>query len=167
MKYPKKVTSPSNRFLPAIAVILWMGFGSGSLLSQSITSVGAVTALTDINQMKGNLFTADFNGGSSFGLIDLDRYADQGMTLHSGLLAEALPGVITPGGMSSPYYTNTSVYFPEPILGGGSSNGTAIRYQRVATFDISISQFGLTASRNGSQFLTAWDRSGNMLGQVN
>ena len=34
------------------------------------------------------------------------------------------------------------------------------------TFSVTITQFGLTFSRNGTQFITAWDSGGSLIGQV-
>lgn len=142
-----------------------------ALYAGVITSYGAVDALTTFNFTPHG--TADFDEGPIFGDIPLDAYSSQGLTFHTGALSSILPGVTNPGSARNPEYPgfffNPGLHFPGPIAGGGVQNGQYARAAGVATFDpsLDITRFGLTASLNLNQFMTAWDRSGNLIGQVN
>jgi hypothetical protein len=57
-------------------------------------------------------------------------------------------------------------YFPAPIAGGGTQTGAYAWFAGVATFSTVVTQVGLTAGKNGEQYLTVWNTSGVMLGQV-
>lgn len=139
---------------------------SASASAGLITSHGAVTALTDINQL--DIYgTADFNNNGVSGNIALNSYSAFGLTFHTGTLTSALAGVTASGSATTPYATNTSQYFPGTIAGGGSYDGLGNYHAGVATFSHAVTQIGLTASRNGSQYLTVWDTLGQMIGQVN
>jgi len=147
--------------LIAAALLLSSPFAAAGL----ITSEGAVTALTNIAQVdiQG---TAEFDFSGSFTPIPLTEYTSQGLTFHEGALTAILPGVTTPGTANGPQAYDWSTYFPM-VGGGASSSGTQNNFAGVATFNIPVTTFGLTASSNGKQYLTVWDTSGLMLGQVN
>lgn len=134
----------------------------------TITAVGAVSALTDISQLTNVLGTADFDAYPVNANLPLTAYSGAGLTFHEGPLTAILPGVTTGGSASAPYLWNIPGYFPAPIAGGGTQSGNYPIYAGVATFapDLDVTQLGLTASSNGTQYLTAWDRSGVMLGSV-
>ncbi|HEY8375728.1 MAG TPA: hypothetical protein VIK91_04525, partial [Nannocystis sp.] len=132
----------------------------------SVTAEGNVTALTHIDQMGPILGTAHFDEGPVNGAVPLDAYAAQGMTFHVGALSQILPGVITPGNASQPQYrADCATYFPAPQNGGACTAQHNV-HAGVVTFSVDVTQVGLTASRNGTQYLTAWDKNGVMLGQV-
>jgi MYXO-CTERM domain-containing protein len=133
---------------------------AGALLAQ-----GNVTVIDNVNQMQGIVGTGDFNEGMAGG-VPAGVYAGEGMTWRSGLLTGILPGCVTPGSGTIPSYQTGNNYFPGPIGGGGVANGSFAYHAGVVTFDQAITQVGLVASRNGTQYLTAWDTNGNMLGQV-
>ncbi|MCA9717647.1 MAG: hypothetical protein KC468_23440 [Myxococcales bacterium] len=137
---------------------------AGPARAGTITAFGNVTALNDIGQMNNITGTANFDGlaGNS---VPLNQYAAEGLTFHTGLLTAILNGVTTGGSASQAFYINTT-HFPLPIAGGGSQDNTHNRYAGVATFSEPVTQFGLTASKNGTQWITAWDDNGAMIGSV-
>src|SRR4051794_17577532 len=83
----------------------------GSAKAGIITKVGAVEALTDINQMMGIVGTATFDEGPMSGFVPLDQYTPQGLTWQTGPLSTILAGVTTPGEAFQPLY-DTFGYFP-------------------------------------------------------
>lgn len=131
-----------------------------------ITTYGSITALNHISEMD-IVGTADFNNDGIIGAIALDAYTSQGLTFHTDELSSILPGVSTSGRATNGPYAREANYFPDPIAAGGSTDGLVNYFAGVATFNTSVTSFGLTASRNGNQYLTVWDRVGNMLGQLN
>lgn len=140
--------------------------GVNTVQGYTITPYGAVSALTNISQLANTNGLADFNVGTP-GNINLEEYASQGLHFHTGSLSTILSGVSTPGAASNPAAGDWSLWFPGPIGGGGAIDGLQNNFAGVATFDYDVTQVGLTASKNGSQHLTAWDFDGNMIGQVN
>lgn len=132
----------------------------------TITAQGNVTALDDVSQLQAIVGTATFNEGVQGQNMPLDTYAAQGATWHTGALSSILPGVTEPGSASAPLYFNNASYFPQPIAGGGVYEGVHTFFGGAVTFDQDITQVGLTASQNGTQYLTVWDQSGTMIGQV-
>jgi hypothetical protein len=139
-----------------------------SLVASIISSSGGVSALTDVSQLVGIVGTADFDGGLTAGAVALDTYTPQGLTFHIGALSSILSGVTTLGTASQPYFqAHSDAYFPATIAGGGTHVNQSAYVGGVATFSTTITQVGFTASSNGDQFLTAWDKSGKLLGQVN
>jgi MYXO-CTERM domain-containing protein len=58
------------------------------------------------------------------------------------------------------------VYFPLPIAGGGVQQGSIIYSGGAATFTDPITQFGLTAGGQQTLYITVWDQSGELIGQV-
>lgn len=165
-----------KRWIVGVAAVAVMVVLDGTAHSSTISAVGNVDALTDVSQLGGVLGTADFNEGPHFTEIPLDQYAGEGLTFQTGLLSDMLPGVTTAGyALPSRYYNFSALssHFATdggaPIAGGGSADGFICMYGGAATFDsaMTVTQVGLTASTNNDQYLTAWDKSGNMLGQVN
>ncbi len=152
----------------ATALVFFSLIGSAQA---SLTAVGAVKALTNINQVLGVVGTASFDEGPTSGNVPLNQYSAQGLTFALGSLSSILPGVTTPGSTIGPpqYGANAASVFPLPIGGGGTQIGQILSHPNgVATFSGgNITQIGLTASTNGDQFLTVWSKSGAMIGQVN
>lgn len=139
---------------------------SASASAGLITSHGAVTALTDISQV--DIYgTADFNNNGVTGNIALNSYSSFGLTFHAGTLTSALAGVTASGSSVAPLAIDNSSNFSGTIAGGGSYDGLGNYFAGVATFSHAVTQIGLTASRNGSQYLTVWDTLGQMIGQIN
>ncbi len=139
----------------------------GSAQAGTVTAVGAVKALTNITQVLGLVGTAGFDEGPTSGNVPLTQYSAQGLTWASGNLTSILAGVTTPGFAFNPIYNPPGSWFPAPIGGGGTQNGQINYVAGVATFSTTITQVGLTASINGNQYLTVWNKSGAILGQVN
>lgn len=142
---------------------------AGATVAQAgtATAQGDVLVLTDISSMVAASTPVDFNDGASFTQMPLDAYQDQGFTWHTGELSTILSGVSAPGTVFNPLYADgTDDYFPAPIEGGGSADGIAMWFGGAVTFDSVVTQVGLTISANGTQYLTAWDTSGTMIGQV-
>ena len=147
--------------LSALALLLASEAHAGTLTAQ-----GNVTVLDDISQITNPVGTADFNDGPLNSNMPLDLYQDQGILFHTGPFANILPGVAEAGTATAPFYQNNFTYFPGPIAGGGTAEGFFVYFAGVATFEQNITQVGLTAGRNGTQYLTVWDTDGVMLGQV-
>ncbi len=155
---------------PIAAALVFLSL-IGSAQAGTITAVGAVKALTNINQVLGTVGTANFDEGPTSGQVPLTLYSAQGLTWE-------WPPVVDP---SRRHYTGSATYgpiyslppsptnrFPLPIGGGGTQIGQILDHPGgVATFSVTITQVGLTASSNGAQFLTVWSKSGAMIGQVN
>jgi hypothetical protein len=153
-------------------VLLYVSVAYGG----TISTVGDVLALTDTNQLQNIYGTATFNEGSHRTAIPLGIYSDIGMTFHLGQMSEILPGVdpTTAKGGSGvtspdwvPSYGLFPEYFPNPVNGGGIAEGMASFHAGVVTFNVPVTQFGLTASSNDTTtYITVWDVAGNFLGQV-
>ncbi|MEO5731981.1 MAG: hypothetical protein ABI134_21835, partial [Byssovorax sp.] len=69
----------------------------GSAQAGTVTSVGSVKALTDINQVLGLVGTASFDEGPTSGQVPLNQYSAQGLTWATGNLSSILAGVTTSG----------------------------------------------------------------------
>lgn len=148
-------------------VILLCSLTGSAAFAGVITAHGAVTALTNTTQLGSVIGTADFEGFANASIIPLNAYSAQGMLFHHDPLSTVLPGVTTGGSDPGPnaFASSNCNYFPAPA-GGGSASGNCSYFGGVATFTSTVTQVGMTISRNGTQYLTAWDSSGNMLGQV-
>jgi len=155
MKYPYIVR------LSAVAVVV----GGAALHADQITSEGAVTALTNINQMGTITGTANFDAGPVNTPVPLTEYAAQGLTFYSGSFSSILAGVTTPGTAQQPYYASAGASFPSPS-DGGSASGLQNYYAGVATFSQPTTEFGLTAGNNGEQYIDVWNTAGQLIGQV-
>jgi MYXO-CTERM domain-containing protein len=140
----------------------------GSAQAGAFTAAGAVKALTNINQVNGIVGTANFDEGPTSGNVPANLYAAQGLTWASGNFPAILAGVTTPGYAYNPSYGTYASYFLGPIGGGGSQSGqTTATVGGVATFSgNNITQIGLTASPGSNQYLTAWGKTGKILGQI-
>jgi MYXO-CTERM domain-containing protein len=155
------------RAVPFLAAFVVSSSAAGAAGAGTITAVGNVKALTDANQVLGVVGTGNFNEGPATGPVPLNVYSAQGLTWVEGLLSAALPGVTNTGTAVQPQYTiQYDSFFPAPIKGQGTHTGAATLYAGVATFSVAVTQVGLTASFNGTQHLTVWDKTGTMLGQV-
>ncbi|NVB37224.1 MYXO-CTERM sorting domain-containing protein [Pseudenhygromyxa sp. WMMC2535] len=132
----------------------------------TITAQGNVTALDDVNQLQGIVGTADFDSGTSGASMSLTQYTAQGATWHTGALSDILAGVDEAGSASTPTYQNNFANFPAPIAGGGVAEGLYTYFGGAVTFSEPVTQVGLTAGKNGTQYLTVWDENGDILGQV-
>jgi cysteine-rich repeat protein len=135
---------------------------AGSIVAQGNNCV----AMTDISEVGAIQGTAEYDEGPVNVNVPLETYAAQGLHFHSGALTQALAGVTTMGNASAPYYQAPGGNFPQPIAGGGTQVGQMAYYGGAATFDNVVTKVGLTAGQNGTQYLTAWDINGNMIGQV-
>jgi hypothetical protein len=137
----------------------------GTANAGTITTAGAVKALTNVSQLFLVVGNGNFDEGPISGGVPAAIYASQGLTWQSGALSTILPGVANTGSAVLPQY-GTFPYFPTPIAGGGTHVGQSNANAGVATFSVLITQVGLTASTNGTQYLTAWNKSGGLIGQV-
>jgi cysteine-rich repeat protein len=152
--------------LVAAALAVALLVGARPALGGTITAQGAVTAITDRADLGPNAAEAHFDEGPISGTIPLDLYTPTGLTFHTGALTAVLAGVTTGGSASQGNYYDAP-RFPAPIAGGGVNNPPAYcRYCGVATFSYPVTKVGLTASQNGTQYLTVWDVNGAMIGQV-
>jgi len=152
-----------NFLAAAAAFCLSFGLAHGAAAS-TISAVGKVTALEDISQMGTLSGSENFNSGTSGQLVPLT--VNPGLKFHTGLLSGVLSGVTTLGTGSQLMYGSTPVFFPSPIAGGGTQDGLYAFFGGVMTFTTPTTQFGLTASNNGIQYISAWDLFGSMIGQV-
>ncbi|MBI5503451.1 MAG: hypothetical protein HY899_01510 [Deltaproteobacteria bacterium] len=133
----------------------------------TVTAQGAVTALTNVSEMGLTPAEARFDepGVSAGDPIPVGLYSGVGLTFRVTNFATI--GIQdrsgTPG---SPQYLDPSDHFPLPIGGGASQTGLGCRTCGVASVTGSRTRIGLTASRNGTQYLTVWDTGGYIIGQV-
>jgi hypothetical protein len=137
----------------------------GTANAGTITAVGAVKALTNVSQMFLVVGNGNFDEGPTSGGVPANVYSAQGLTWQSGPMSSILPGVTNTGTATFPQY-GTWTNFPAPIGGGGTHVGQSNNFAGVATFSVTITQVGLTASSNGTQYLTAWNKAGAVIGQV-
>ena len=140
----------------ALAGVAWAG---------TIAAQGNVTALDHPNQIASVTGKALFDEMGQ-GDLPLDTYAGQGMTLWVDDLANILPGVTAAGATIQPIYAGQGTYFPRPIQNGGVVNNSIAVYAGAATFDSTVTQFGLVAGGSGTQYITVWDQMGALIGQV-
>ncbi|MFO0755661.1 MAG: MYXO-CTERM sorting domain-containing protein [Byssovorax sp.] len=138
----------------------------GTAEAGTITAQGNVLALNNVNQLKGVIGTAAYDEGPLSGNVPLGQYTGQGMTFYTGAFNTILPGVAQAGTATAPGYWNNTA-FPAPIAGGGVHNGAAMYLGGVVKFaPQNITQFGMTCSPNGTQYITIWNKQGGMIGQV-
>ncbi|WP_197041593.1 thrombospondin type 3 repeat-containing protein, partial [Chondromyces apiculatus] len=138
---------------------------AGAAQAGTITSVGAVQALTHKNQIVGAIGSGNFDEGPTTGYVPSDVYASQHLVWQQGDFGGILQNCVTQGSTSRPAYTFYPSLFPNPT-GGGAHVGQAASGGHVARFTTKVTQVGLTASTNGQQFLTAWRTNGTLIGQV-
>jgi MYXO-CTERM domain-containing protein len=146
----------------SIAAAIYLASG-GVAWAGTITAAGNVTALDDITQMPSITGQALLDEAFQ-GPIELDQYP--GITLHTGMLADILPGVVEMGELTEPQYTSPGIYFPFPITGGGVQQGNICLSGAAITFTDPVTQFGLTAGGFVTMYITAWDQNGALIGQV-
>lgn len=154
----------THNYLAAI-VLASSGLFAANASAGIVTTQGAVTALTDISQFTTTILgSADFEGVPVYSSIPVDAYASTGLTFLDGSFSVGS----TTGIATAPQARDNTIYFPSPIGGGGSQTGNYAYFAGVAAFaaDLAVTQFGLTASRNGTQYLTAWDTGGALIGQL-
>ncbi len=150
----------------ALVLALSLALLGGTAAAGSITAVGAVSALTDIDQLGYVTGTAGFDMTPVWSEFPGGAYTAAGMTMNEGSLGTILPGCVSGGTAYLPrsYYFDA---FINPIAGGGSADGlSSACYGLVATFSAPITQWGATFSKNGTQYLTAWASDGALIGQV-
>jgi MYXO-CTERM domain-containing protein len=138
----------------------------GLAFAGTITTQGNVSALTNVNQLQGIVGTATYDEGAANQGVPLGQYTPMGMTFYTGLLVNILAGVNTGGSASQPLYQTGNNYFPAPIAGGGIAQNAFTYFGGAVKFSQPVTQFGLTASRNGTQYITVWNTNGQMIGQV-
>lgn len=153
-------------FAPLSGAMVYF-LGTAAAYAGTLTPQGNVNALTDFNQMGPLTGTANFDEGPQNGNIPLNLNAAQGLTWVTGNFQVILPGIVSTGTATNPIYQADAQYFPQPIKNGGVQVQQYIYFGGVAKFNTDITQVGLTAGRNGNQFLTAWDKTGKLIGQVN
>jgi MYXO-CTERM domain-containing protein len=136
---------------------------TGVAWAGTITAQGNVTALDDVAQLPSIVGSALFDEQFS-GDIPLDQYP--GLTFQVGELTMMLPGVMAAGEVTDPGYTSPGVHFPHPIAGGGVQQNYIILNGGAATFSEPVTQFGMTAGGSATTYITVWDASGALLGQV-
>jgi len=140
----------------------------GAAHAGTITAQGAVTALTNISQVNPGFVSAGFETTSP---VPLNSYTALGMDIapEGASLSSILPGIASTGTASR---VNTysgplaCADFPATIGGGGSCSGSVAFIGMVATFSVPVTQFGVTFSKNGTQYITAWASDGSVIGQV-
>ncbi len=150
------------------AVVLGLVCATSHAQAGQISAAGDVIPLDHIEQMTVIAGRADFDEGPISGQVPPTTYASSGMRFETGLFSSILQGCAEMGKASLPSYTaNTNFlsYFQNP-LGGGEQLGQVVLHAGVVTFSSTVTQFGLTASRNGTQYITAWNSSGTIIGQV-
>ncbi|MFV8751639.1 MYXO-CTERM sorting domain-containing protein [Nannocystaceae bacterium ST9] len=129
----------------------------------TVTVQGNVTALDDVTQIPSVVGSALFDEQFS-GEIPVDQYP--GMTFGVGEFAMILPGVMEVGEVPDPMYTSPGVFFPAPIPGGGVQQGYILLSGAAVTFADPITQVGMTVGWSSTLYLTVWDQSGVMIGQI-
>ncbi|MFO0616165.1 MAG: DUF4215 domain-containing protein [Polyangiaceae bacterium] len=130
-----------------------------------MTVQGAVIAIPDGRQV-ARIGVGRFNEASS-GFVPAGIYSGRGLTWRSGALSSILAGVTNTGSAFLPtYQPGPSVYFPLPVPNGGEASGSFGSLGFVATFSVPVTQVGLTAGFNGTQYLTVWNSSGGLIGQL-
>jgi MYXO-CTERM domain-containing protein len=148
-----------------LAVLAYLSM-TGVAWAGTITAQGNVTALTHVNQLQDIVGTATFNE-ANMGIVPLGLYTPAGMTFHTGPFANILANVGELGSAFQPAHQSAPPdFFPAPIAGGGIATGSFTSQAGVVTFSQPVTQFGLTASLNGTQYITVWDTNGAMIGQV-
>lgn len=155
--------------VPALSLVLaigaWAPLARGNGLGAS--SVGDIDIFIHVDQMAPLLGSAHFDEGPAAGPIPADTYAAQGMTFHTGPLAQILPGVTTPGTALLPSYSlPVADEFPLPIGGGGVQQGRLARGGAVVTFSAPVTQIGLVASSKADHYITIWDTQGQMIAEM-
>jgi len=139
--------------------------GAGGLFAATVSVVGGVTAIGNASGVTGDVRGQNFNSGANFTFVPPDLMAADGLTI----LTDSALGPVS-GTSSGPRYLDHPInnfLFPSPG-GGGSHSGNALLFGAVLEIDplVEVTQFGLTMSRNATQFITAYDRTGVLIGQL-
>jgi hypothetical protein len=180
MLFNGKGNGPMMRAPLILAALTLLTGGVEQVKAGFITTFGNVDALTDVSQLNGVQGTAPFDGGVAGQQNSLDLYSGSGMTFHAGdgvTLSSILSGVTTGtvGSINQATFASASEYAfanpfnaPNPPAGGGTADSNFLASAAVVTFNVPITQFGLTAgSANQDHFyMTAWDKSGSLIGEV-
>lgn len=147
------------------ALVVAVGCWSLPAAAGTITAQGNVVALDNINQMLSIDGTANFDGTPGT-QVPLDAYDAEGLNFFTGPLTNILAGVTTAGSASQAQYSvNDPNRYPNP-MGGATHDNEHNFFAGVGKFNDTVTQVGLLASNNGTQFLTAWDDNGDIIGQV-
>lgn len=152
--------------MTALVIGATWGARVGAARAGDVTAVGQVNALTDFGQMSPLTGTAAFDEGPVNKSVPLDVYTPEGLTWIAGDFQAAFPGITADGTAVAPYYQANPTPFPQPIAGGGVQEQRYVWFGGVAKFTGDVTQVGLTASKSGVQYLTAWDQQGQPIGQV-
>jgi MYXO-CTERM domain-containing protein len=147
----------------SVSVFAFAGVANAGTITAQGANCQALSNIADMGILQG---TASYDEGPVNGGVPLETYAAQGMHFRTGQLSVILPGVDEPGNASQPVYAAPDNYFPGPIAGGGTQAGAIAFFGGAVQFDDVVTRVGLTAGQNGTQYLTAWDTAGNMIGQV-
>jgi hypothetical protein len=142
----------------------WL-WGRGTCDAGTASVTGNVTALTSTAALANIGGEADFDEGPTSGAIPLTQYTGQGMTFGAGTLSSILSGVSEMGAAIAPEYS-TAGSFPTPACGQAVVKDQHASYAAVATFSGTVTQVGLTISTESTRYITAWDSSGSMIGQL-
>jgi hypothetical protein len=116
----------------------------------------------------GTFATVDFELPN--GVAPLYSYSGLGFNLaaEGASFSSILPGNVSSGTATALAITIPSVFgnvYPS-ITGGGSQSGKIGWRGPVGTFSVPVTQVGVTFSANGILYLTAWDSSGQLIGQI-
>ncbi len=136
---------------------------SGVALAGEITAQGNVTALDNITQIPSITGSALFDEMFS-GIIPPDQYP--GMTFYAGEFGLDIPMIMEMGIVPEPRWTSPGVHFPDPIAGGGVQQGYINQAGGAVSFADPITQFGLTAGGSAPLYITVWDATFVIIGQV-
>ncbi len=160
--------APASPVALALLITPFVTLAASDARAGTLSKHGAVQVLDHVSQLENVTGEANFDAGPHDSPVALDAYAEEGALFHLGPLSDALAGVETEGSANQPmFYDWVQLgYFPAPIAGGGQTGGLQTHFAGVVTFSETVTQFGLTASSSGPQYLTAWDSEGVMLGQV-
>ena len=130
----------------------------------TVTAQGEVRALNHADDILNGrpLGTADWTSYCGNGQRN-DTYAADGLTLHNGDIQRVRPGLyhgqnqLVRGNLARPMCRpNPGNYFPNTSAGGVAA-GNTIWFCPMGTFDRPVNQIGLTAGRNGTQYLVAFN----------
>ncbi len=130
-----------------------------------VNAEGNVTIISDRSSFSENASVANFDDGPIGGQFPMNLFESGHLVFQEGQFSSILPGTTSRGFARRPRYINRRDAFENH---GGQTNslGTQCQFCGVATFDKSVTRVGLIASKNGTQFLTAWDQDGSLIGQV-
>ena len=131
----------------------------------TILAEGEVMIISDSTTFASDAPTAKFDEGQRRGPIETTQYEGSALTFQTGQFSEFFPGIVSQGFVSKPKYISRPNAF-SGLVESGVIAGSQCQYCGVATFSKPVSRVGLIASQNGTQYLTAWDPAGALIGQV-